>query len=75
MQAMFVSPSILANILGGWEAILILTIVLILRCSRILPIASDGLFKFQRSLRDLPTELDQNAHDALRFEKSFSAAL
>jgi sec-independent protein translocase protein TatA len=58
----------LADIPGGWEIVLILTVVLVLYGARTLPDIRRGLgkgfFEFRKSLGNLPAELDQNAHDA-----------
>ena len=51
MQALAANFSMFALFFGGWEACLILAVILI-------------LFSFRKSLDGLPKELDQEAHDA-----------
>jgi TatA/E family protein of Tat protein translocase len=68
MEGLVANPSIVGAFLGGWEAILMLAVVLILFGARKLPgIARgmrEGFSQFRKSLGDLSKGFDQQAHDA-----------
>jgi len=57
-------PSLFADLLGGWEVVLILAVVLILFGANYLPKITRGVFEFRKRAGRLPTDLDQKAHDA-----------
>ena len=68
MLALVAIPSMFADLLGGWEVVLILAVVLILSGAKHLPGItrglSEGFFQFRKAVGRLPKELDQEAHDA-----------
>ena len=67
MQALAEIPMLLAALLGGWEMLLIITIVLIIFGARNLSDIArglkSGLFEFRKAARD---EMDEMAKDAGR---------
>jgi len=68
MLALLTGPSMLADIMGGWEIVLIVAVILILFGARKLPELIRGLGKgiseFLRHSGFVAKELDQAAHDA-----------
>ncbi len=68
MLALLTNPSMLADIMGGWEIGLVVTVILILVGARKLPELIRGLGKgiseFLRHSGFVAKELDQAAHDA-----------
>jgi len=68
MLVLAVNPSVFANILGGWEIVLILAVILILFGAKKLPEIARGLGEgfslFRKHVDELPNDLDQEAHDA-----------
>ncbi len=67
-KSLLTNPPILADIVGGWEIMLILAVILILIGARKLPELlrglGEGFSEFRRSLGFVAKELDQAAHDA-----------
>src|SRR5437870_2348582 len=68
MQALGANPSMFAFFLAGWEAVLILTVILVILAAKKLPEIARGLgegfSQFRKSSDGLPEGLDQEAHDA-----------
>ena len=68
MLALTANPSMFAALLGGWEIILILAVVLILFGAKNFPKITGGLddrvFRFLKRVGGLSSELDQEARDA-----------
>ena len=68
MLASAANPSVFANILGGWEIVLILAVILLLFGAKKLPEIARGLgegfSQFRKHVGELPNDLDQRAHDA-----------
>ena len=68
MLVLAANPSVFANILGGWEIVLILAVILLLFGARKLPEIARGLgegfSQFRKHVGELPNDLDREAHDA-----------
>ena len=68
MLVLAANPSVFANILGGWEIVLILAVILILFGAKKLPEIArelgEGVSQFRKHVRALSKEIDQETHDA-----------
>jgi len=53
-----------AALLGSWEIVLVVAVIIILFAAKKLPDIAHGLGEGLKAARRLPGELDQNAHDA-----------
>jgi sec-independent protein translocase protein TatA len=68
MQALAAIPSMFAGLVGGWEMVVIVAVILTLVGAKKLPEIirglGEGVSQFRKSLGGLSKELDQDAHDA-----------